>query len=252
VVYMPRWSSTVRSDEAKDQRSVSSGTAGPYRKYWTPRSISSATALPLRSPLARASMSPSPQAIPRPVTMQNEQQHYRSFAERVADPSPARPGNLLDPVPYHRQRNATAPVPGLIRSPSSMAMHSASKAAVASTIPRPPSALSRAPRASLPPRMSSLKARVDPAKSQHVREPSLPHSDLEDQENRTSFSNDYNDEHDESLDQITDPGSSPLSRKTITRPGSQMASRGGKRMSMLPVPVGGRTSSLGYRDRVGS
>lgn len=38
-------------------------------------------------------------------------------------------------------------------------------------------------------------------------------------------------------------GSSPLSKRTITRPPSSVGSRG-KRLSMLPVPRGTRSSSL--------
>ena len=196
LVNKPRWSSTVRpSADASGHKSASTTTPGPYKKYWTPRSISSTTALPLRSPLGReTSASPSPVTLPTPITVEKDHQQYRSFAERIADPSPTRPGNLLDPVPYHRSRNVSAPQPGLIRSPSSMAMHNGNpKPTLASTIPRPPSSLNRGPRASLPPRVSSLNARVE-SKPQHAREPSLPHSDLDDQENRSQFSNDLDED----------------------------------------------------------
>ena len=53
----------------------------------------------------------------------------------------------------------------------------------------------------------------------------------------------------EDFDQVTEPGSSPLSRRNITRPSSVLdVGRKGKRVSLLPVPVGGgRQSSLGHR-----
>lgn len=86
--------------------------------------------------------------------------------------------------------------------------------------------------------MSSINARLEPRGS--LDEPTLPELDLE-QENRE----DYLDEEQDLL--ISEPGSSPLSRKNMARPGSVMSSGRGKRMSMLPVPVGGRTSSLGFR-----
>ncbi|RMZ90731.1 hypothetical protein DV736_g2054, partial [Chaetothyriales sp. CBS 134916] len=254
----PRWISTVRSDESSKYRSVSSSTSAPSQKHWTPRSFSSSTALPLRSPLAReASSSPSPAQLPTPPTAQKDHHpQYRSFAERIAEPSPSRSGGLLDPVPHHRGRNPIAHQHGLIRSPSSMAMHNnQSKSTPTNATPPLPSSLSRTPHPSISPRVSSLNSRLEP-KSHHFHELSLPQTDVDDHENRSKTSHDHDhspdDDLDENHDQITDPGSSPLSRKTITRPGSQMASPRAKRMSLLPVPVGGRTSSLGFRERVGS
>ena len=248
LVNKPRWSSTVKSDEIQGLRSASS--SGPYKKYWTPRSISSTTALPLRSPLGHeAYSSPLPAALHSQITAQNGGHAYRSFAERVADPSPAlASGNLLDSFPTPRTRNVSAPQPGTIRSPSSMAVLSNSKyhASAAPAIPRPPSSLSRGPKATLPPRISSLK-------SSHAREPSLPKSE-DDYEGTSLLSTDGDSAYAESQDVVPDTNlnSSPLSRKTVTRPGSQMAGSRGKRMSMLPVPVGGRTSSMGFRDKTGS
>jgi hypothetical protein len=230
----PRWSSTVKTTEstlAPTYRSATSPT--PYRKAYTPRSITSTTALPLRSPLGRESSS-----SPAPVTVHRDAE-YKSFAERVASPVGGSRVGLLDPPPYHRSRNVSAPHPGTIRSPSSLAMHNSSKlGASAIPTPRPPSALSRSSRTTLPPRMSSINARLNSSGS--MDEPALPElsSDLE---NRSDV---FDEEH----DQLTsEPSSSPLSRKTVTRPGSVLSSSRGKRMSMLPLPVGGRTSSLGMR-----
>jgi Yeast cortical protein KAR9 len=244
VVSKPRWSSTVRPDESGSHRSVSSTTPVSFRKYYSPRSFSSTTTIPLRSPLGReTSSSPvsPPSGLPTPSTARhdNQSQHFKSFAERVA--SPTGPGGLLDPVPYHRGRNASAPQPGTIRSPSAMAIHGSqrpTKTAMPVATPPSTSALSRSTRQALPPRISSLNARME---QKHVPEEGyLPANDPE-QENRSDM------DDGEELDQLTEPGSSPLSRKTVTRPGSVAASSRGKRMSMLPLPVGGRTSSLGHR-----
>jgi hypothetical protein len=248
VINKPRWSSTVRPDEADGHR-PQTATTPSFRKYYTPRSISSATAIPLRSPLGREStVSPNPGhlSLPTPSTARRDSQssNYRSFAERVASPTPPKGTSLLDPVPYHRGRNVSAPQAGTIRSPSSMAVHSNHKPTMSniptsntpSGIVRPPSALSRSTRQTLPPRVSSLNSKMEqrPSEGVHSPEPEV------EQDSRNEY-------EDEEHDQITDPGSSPLSRKTITRPGSVAAGSRGKRMSMLPLPVGGRTSSLGHR-----
>ncbi|ETN39470.1 uncharacterized protein HMPREF1541_05694 [Cyphellophora europaea CBS 101466] len=235
LVNKPRWSSTVKTADstlAPTYRNTTSPT--PYRKAYTPRSISSTTALPLRSPLGRESSS-----SPAPVTAHRENQ-YKSFAERVASPVGGnRAGGILDPPPYHRNRNVSAPHPGTIRSPSSLAMHSSQKSSISAIpTPRPPSALNRSRGQSIASRMSSINARLDSRGS--MDEPVLPDLEL-DQENRSEVL-------DEELDQvISEPSSSPLSRKTVTRPGSVMGSGRGKRVSMLPLPVGGRNSSLGFR-----
>ena len=267
LVGKPRWSSTVKLDESADaQRSASTLTPTGYRKPYTPRSISSAFALPLRSPLAREATS-SPSALPTPSNRTD--QHYRSFAERVASPANGNANSILDPVPYHRSRNVSAPHSGLIRSPSSMAMQSSHKATPTTTTSNVPTlhqlplSLSPGPRATLPPRVSSLNVRSEssPATAvkygarhaQHAQgnssEPTLPDLDAR-SDPRSDVRSDVEAEEDEALDQlISEPGSSPLSRKTITRPGSVMSgARGGKRMSLLPVPVGGRSSSLGQRN----
>ncbi|RMZ80931.1 hypothetical protein DV737_g2727, partial [Chaetothyriales sp. CBS 132003] len=182
----PRWVSTVRSDESSKYRSVSSSVAAPNQKYWTPRSFSSSTALPLRSPLAReASSSPSPAQLSTPPTAQKDHlPQYRSFAERIAEPSPPRSGALLDPVPHPRGRNPVAYQHGLIRSPSSMTMHSnQSKSTPTNATPPLPSSLGRAPHQSISPRVSSLNSRLEP-KSHHFREPSLSQTDVDDHDNR--------------------------------------------------------------------
>ena len=260
LIGKPRWSSTVKLDESADaQRSASTLTPSGFRKSYTPRSISSAYALPLRSPLTRDAAS-SPSALATPSDRPD--QHYRSFAERVASPANGHAGGILDPVPYHRTRNVSAPHSGLIRSPSSMAMqNNYNVTPTTSNVPtlnRPPSSLSRGPRATLPPRISSLNVRPESSPATAVK-PALRHEEstgsepsLPDMDGRSDPRSDVRSdaEEDEALDQLTsEPGSSPLSRKTVTRPGSVMSgARGGKRMSLLPVPVGGRSSSLGYRN----
>jgi len=247
----PRWTSVVRPDESTSSptyRSSATSTPATARKY-TPRSISSNTALPLRSPLSReASLSPSPGMFASSFARRGSQQ-FKSFAERVADPSPARSGGgLMDPVPYHRGRNVTAPAAGTIRSPSSLAVHSQHKPTMSGVgIPRPPSALSRgysshsSPQ-SLPLRSIPYNSRVDvkPLDAEHE------HEQEQHDKGKTSAM-----ENEEEQDQLTsEPGSSPLSRRTITRPSSVLArsTSKGRRVSMLPVPVGsGRQSSLGTR-----
>ncbi|KIV80201.1 hypothetical protein PV11_07720 [Exophiala sideris] len=224
----PRWSAVVKpSDTLAPTYRSSSTTPSTARKY-TPRSISSNTALPLRSPLGReASSSPS-------VPMDGrESRQFRSFAERVADPSPARSGGLLDPVPYHRGRNSTTPMAGTIRSPSSLAVHSQNRP----TISRPPSALSRhyGRTPGVPLRSVSHDPRMETIESR--RESTVPEMD------------DFDKSSEVGDDQAVEPNSSPLSKRTITRPSSVLAMSGkGRRVSLLPVPVAsGRQSSLGSR-----
>lgn len=217
----PRWSAVVKSADVTLAPTYRSSTTTPMtvRKY-TPRSISSSTALPLRSPLSReTSASPSSQ-LP---DLDHGDYQFKSFAERVADPLPARTSSLMDPVPYHRGRNSTAPVAGTIRSPSSLAVHSQNKPTMSGVTPRPPSSLSRS--------HQTLRS-IHPSRGENAR-------DYEE--------NDRGSENEDDL--ITEPNSSPLSKRTITRPSSVLAMNGkGKRMSLLPVPIGsGRQSSLGSR-----
>ncbi len=235
----PRWSAVVKSSDdtlAPSYRSSSTATPTTTRRY-TPRSISSNTALPLRSPLSReASASPS---YMLPTLETRDSQQYRSFAERVADPVPARTSSLLDPVPYHRNRNASAPIPGTIRSPSSIVFTRESKpAAGGGSIARPPSSLNRSYGSSqqLPLRSTSLNPRMD------SRLDSSP-------DTKSRRVEDYDEASEGEDELVMEPHSSPLSKRAVNRPSSVMANngKGGKRMSLLPVPVGGRQSSLGMR-----
>ncbi|KIW73508.1 hypothetical protein PV04_01621 [Phialophora macrospora] len=236
--HKPRWSAVVKSDDgtlAPSYRSSSTTTPNTARRY-TPRSISSNTALPLRSPLSReASASPS---LMHPTLGKRDSQQFRSFAERVADPTPARTSSLLDPVPYHRNRNASAPVPGTIRSPSSIVVNRDNKPTMSGgSIPRPPSSLSRS------------------YGSSHVSLRSMSHNPISESRpdsspgKRSDRLEGDDQESDNEEDHPVEPNSSPLSKRTITRPSSVLAMSGkGKRMSLLPIPVGnGRQSSLGSR-----
>lgn len=235
----PRWSAVVKSHDStlaptyRSSTSTTPSSISTMRRY-TPRSISSSTALPLRSPLSREA-SASPTGL-LPTHTARESQQFKSFAERVADPSPVRTGSLMDPVPYHRGRNSSAPT-GTIRSPSSLAVHSQQKPTM-SGVTRPPSSLSRSYHSTqtLPLRSIAPNPRADNRKDTRKREDSLDSDDMD----RASENED---------DQITEPNSSPLSKRTITRPSSVLAMNNkGKRMSLLPVPVGGgRQSSLGHR-----
>ena len=236
VINRPRWSSTVGPTEPvttpKQQSSVSS-TPATYRHY-TPRSISSSTALTLRSPLSRENaLSPSP-ALPTLLTGRHSSQQFRSFAERVASPSPAHSDGLVEPIPYHRGRNITAPVAGTIRSPSSLAVHNQKLTT------RPSMTNLRQP---------SLNRTYGSRQTLPLREIS-DNSRLEWQSEDSAIGLDADHEaNDHESDQI-EPGSSPLSKRTLTRPPSMLAMAGrGRRGSMLPVPVGssGRQSSLGSR-----
>lgn len=239
VTGKPRWSSVVKSRDStlaptyRSSTSTTPSSTATMRMY-APRSISSSTALPLRSPLSReASVSPDDLS---PHLLTRERQQFKSFAERVADPSPVRTSSLMDPVPYHRGRNSSAPT-GTIRSPSSLAVHSQQKPTM-SGVTRPPSSLNRSYHSTqaLPLRNIAPNPRADNRRETRRREDSIDSDDLD----RASENDD---------DQITEPNSSPLSKRTITRPASVMAMNSkGKRMSLLPVPVGGgRQSSLGHR-----
>ena len=148
----PRWSATVNPNAVR--------TTPSYQRP-SSRAATYASGIPLRSPLSReTSVSPT---FSTPSTAQRGILPLRSFAERISSPTPGRAGSLLDPVPYHRGRNATAPA-GTIRSPSSLAMHA--RTSIGSTtsnshIPaRPPSALSRTytprPPQTIPRRTSSV------------------------------------------------------------------------------------------------
>ncbi|KAL2404351.1 hypothetical protein ABEF93_003490 [Exophiala dermatitidis] len=236
----PRWSAVVKPSDttlAPTYRSSSAPKPGTARKY-TPRSISSSTALPLRSPLSREATSSPTTMLPTPPKKETER--FRSFAERVADPSPpGRTSRLMDPVPYHRARNSSVPAARTIRSPSSLAVHSQNKPTMGgATVPRPASSLSRS--YGISPGLPLRSITHNPRTMSRLGQREIYSDELD----RLS---DHDNEED---DQVTEPNSSPLSKRTITRPSSvlAMANGKGKRMSLLPVPVGsGRQSSLGSR-----
>ena len=132
----PRWSATINPNSVR--------ITPPSYQRPTSRAATYASGIPLRSPLGReTSVSPT---LPTPLTAQRGYPPLRSFAERIASPTPGQCG-LLDPVPYHRGRNITAPATtGSIRSPSSLAMHARTSrnSTANSQVPaRPPSSLNR-------------------------------------------------------------------------------------------------------------
>ena len=258
VVSKPRWSSTINANTTPN-------TSGYPRL--TTRASSLASAIPLRSPLSReTSVSPS---LPALTAVQKEPRQYRSFAERVASPTP-RQNSLLDPVPYHRGRNFTAPAAsGTIRSPSALAMHSRPGSnRTNEQLPGagpPLSSLNqvRGPQTpqSIPKRTSSVLPQNPAAKSNlsvqsrspHAREDSGVDLDIDHRGFQSSLllpqsidtpAQSYFPEMD--ADEVTSqggPGSSPLTAK---KKSSRPSPRAAKRISMLPIPSG-RGSSLGHR-----
>ena len=235
----PRWSSTVNVRSVSTPVSVRGNIPGL---------ASNANPFQFHTPLGRqSSVSPT---LPTPLTARRSSQQYRSFAERVTSPTSSGAGGLLDPVPYHRGRNAPAPPAGTIRSPSSMGMHLKNAAPAVYNLPaRPASSLNRS-YASHPPRVvPSRKSSVMP---QGTFQTSISHDRLRSAaELPASHSNPEC--RSEEVDQVpeTEPTSSPQARiKTTTpRPGSSSTSgpsSKGRRISMLPVPTG-RTSSMGHR-----
>ena len=216
----PRWSS---SGNPNDYRSPSTTAHSFYRKA----SLSHGSGQ-FSSPLSReASVSPS--QSPRPqLTSKRSSQHLASFAERVTSPSHRQSNGigLLDPVPYHRGRNATAPVPGTIRSPSSVAVHSNGRPTMtgASHLPR------RSP--------SSLGQVRTATKVGLVRTCSeMPRSPPKTEDSGIDM---HSDDFDEEEDLQLEPSSSPLIRpKLASRPETTTGvsrSAKGRRISMLPVP----------------
>lgn len=249
----PRWTSTVRNSETDTINKRASITPSSYYRLG-PRSVSTAPGGgPLRSPLSRQAVSSPIPPQPTPLSHKSSATQLRSFADRIKSPTPHDSG-LLAPVPYSKSRSTATSVPGTIRSPSSLA-NRASVVAVTSQPVRPPSSLRSSrngtgipQRAASPiysaasPPMNSLDAviRTPPRKSMDSTT-----TDKDDIELPQIASID----HDQDLespdeDRATELGSSPLSRKTVTRPPSSAASSRGKRMSMLPVPRGTRSSSL--------
>lgn len=247
----PRWSSTVRSTEPPAQNKRASITPSSYYRI-APRSFSTTLTTPLRSPLSREAIS-SP--IPE-LSQRSSHSHLRSFADRIRTPGPGHEGGLLAPVPYSKSRTTITPAPGTIRSPSSLA----NRPFTGNSVPHParPASSLRSTRNSngLPPRSVSPVLQLAHSPSTNKanaigRTPPRqfnPKSDVEDQENRDSVATDEEQDLDSpEEDRTTDIGSSPLSRRTITRPPSSAASSRGKRLSMLPIPRAGRSSSLGFK-----
>lgn len=245
----PRWSSTVRPSSTTTANKRASITPSSYYRLG-PRSASTSTTLPLRSPLSRqATSSPLPPANSN-LTQRHSHSHLRSFADRVKSPTPHE-GGLLGPVPYSKSRNNSHPLSNTIRSPSSLANRTS---IILETPPmaRPPSSLRSSRMASgLPqraaspihhaatsPQMNSLDAMIKSSPREVQRDMSITSEDA-------SIPNDEDPEADSPDDErSTELASSPLSRKTITRPPSSASSARGKRVSMLPVPRGTRSSSF--------
>ena len=221
VVNKPRWSS---SGNPNDYRSPPT-TAHPVNR----KTSYSHDAGQYSSPLSREA-SASPSLSPRPqMTSKRSSHHLASFAERVISPSHRQNNGsgILDPVTYHRGRNATAPVPGTIRSPSSVAVHTNGRPTMtsASHLPRrPPSSLSQmhTVRKPLPARTSSEILRSPPKTEDSGID---MHSD------------DYDDEEEcpgpeLSLSPLVRPKMAPRPETTT----GVSTSAKGKRVSMLPIP----------------
>jgi hypothetical protein len=220
VVNKPRWSS---SGNPNDYRAPSVAAHSVRRK-----ASYSHDSGQFSSPLSREA-SASPSLSPRPqMSSKRSSQHLASFAERVASPSHRHNnGNgLPDSVPYHRGRNATAPVPGTIRSPSSVAVHNNGRPTMtsASNLPRrPPSSLSQVQtgRKLLPPRTSSEIPRLPPKTEDSGID---MHSD------------DYDDEEDLQLELSSSPlMRSKMAPRSETTTGVNTSAKA-RRVSMLPVP----------------
>ncbi|KAJ9658882.1 hypothetical protein H2198_003452 [Neophaeococcomyces mojaviensis] len=245
----PRWSSTVRTSGTSTANKRASITPSSYYRI-APRSLSTSTAVPLRSPLSRqATSSPIPSHDPQ-LAQRHSHTQLRSFADRIKSPMPNESG-LLAPVPYSKSRSAASPLPGTIRSPSSLANRPSTAAGVSHPV-RPTSSLrSSRTTTALPQRaaspiyhqaasspMNSLDAMMKTPPRRTEQPTSVYNED-------TTILNDE-DQEDESPedDRSTELASSPLSKRTITRPPSSASSARGKRVSMLPVPRGTRSSSL--------
>ncbi|KAK5946565.1 hypothetical protein PMZ80_000708 [Knufia obscura] len=245
----PRWSSTVRANAAAaNANKRASITPSSYYRI-APRSASHSAGIPLRSPLSRdATSSPIPQQH-HPLSSRSSHSQLRSFADRIKSPAPNDTG-LLAPVPYSKSRNNATPTPGTIRSPSSLANIPSSIDAMQHA--RPPSSL-RSSR----PSIGILQRAASPAchtgsspmhsLDEVVRTPPRYSVDGTAADSEMELpgapSSATGREESPEEDRTTELGSSPLSRRTITRPPSSVGSRG-KRVSMLPVPRGMRSSSL--------
>ena len=239
VVNKPRWTSSGNPNDGRgardsNYRSLSSMMFPNSKK-------ASSSHLPLSSPLSREDSS-SPGPTPH-VSQDRSRQHLGSFRDRVGSPSPGRStsSSLLDPVPYHRGRNTTAPLPNTIRSPSSTAVHYDGKPTMSSSYQshiRPPSALGQsytAGKSSIPQRTTS----------------DLPRSPPKTDDSGIDMHHDEFDEDEEDENDVdTELGSSPLARsKMAQRPdthhGTPPSAKANKRVSMLPVPARGASSGRG-------
>ena len=251
----PRWSSTVRAAETATSLANKRASITPSSYYRLgPRSFSHSMGPTLRSPLSRDATS-SPVFSQPSLTHRSSNTQLRSFADRVKSPGPPESG-LLAPVPYPKSRNNQQPQGATIRSPSSVAYHLATPlSSNTGSLPvRPSSALrstrtaSGLPRAASPSYFSAsspltnIEATVQtPRKSMDSSNTDGEEYDLPLMLRHDSDSNQENELPED--DRSVEMGSSPLSRRTITRPPSSVGSRG-KRLSMLPVPRGTRSSSL--------
>lgn len=237
----PRWSSSGNASDLRGNYTNKPSSSSNNQSYRRPSSRLSTNHF--SSPLSRETSASPPVDSKGPVLRKRASQQLASFADRVGSPSLPRAGDnrLLDPVPYHRGRNITSPVPGTIRSPSSAAVHNHSRPTMTAGYPgRPSSSLNqvRSPISHLPSRTSLDLPRFSPKTEDSGID---IHSDFEDEED---------------LDTDTALASSPLTRPTTaSRPGSVMrmtTSMKGKRASLLPVPAStkitsGRSSVMGDR-----
>lgn len=238
----PRWSSVGKVPEPKTShgfRSASGTTPSPSaRRHQTSRSGSSFSSWTAPSPLGQeATRSPS---VSNPSSVRRGSQQLQSFAERAG--RSATGGSVLDPLPYHRGRNLTAPTHssshlGTIRSPSSAAVHGKSKP----TITRPPSSSAH--------HNSSFQSLAPPLRgSASTRVMNLDRGYDAGEE---GIDEDMDPDLEHQLDDESAP-TPPARPKPASRPGSVAAKR---RLSMLPIPTSkitasptsGRESSLGNR-----
>lgn len=232
ITNRPRWSSSGKANDAKSGHSIRSATGttpSPLMRHHQPaRSGSSFSSLPAPSPLSRETTS-SP-IVPAANGMRRGSQ-LQSFAERAGQLPAA--GSFVDPLPYHRGRNITAPAHsspylGTIRSPSSVAVHNKTKP----TMNRAPSSL-----ANQRPSSKGSSSRTNaPIPTDEPEIEDAVDDDLD-------------------IDLHEELNSSPSVRPKLLPP-QRSGSVAGKRVSMLPLPTsktkgttpnGGRESSLGMR-----
>jgi len=245
----PRWSSTVKTREATTDDKRASITPSSYYRI-APRSFSSSTAIPLRTSLSRqATSSPLP-SLRAPLVQRHSHSQLRSFADRIKSPMPNESG-LLAPVPYSKSRTGINPIPGTIRAPSSLANRPSTAAGVSHPV-RPTSSLrSSRTTTAIPQRASSPTCHQFTSSPMNSLDAMMKTPPRRTQQpgilDARNGSNSNDDEQENELledDRSTEMASSPLSKRNITRPPSSASSARGKRVSMLPVPRGARSSSL--------